>query len=38
LGQNERNHKDFTNEWQFVDSIGYSNPRDFVLPGQSGYI
>lgn len=26
--------KDFTNEWQFVDSIGYSNPRDFVLPGQ----
>ena len=26
--------KDFTNEWQFVDSIGYSTPRDFVLPGQ----
>ena len=26
--------KDFTNEWQFVDSIGYSNPRDFVLPGN----
>ncbi len=26
--------KDFTNEWQFVDSIGYSNPRDFVIPGQ----
>ena len=26
--------KDFTNEWQFVDSIGYSNPRDFVIPGN----
>lgn len=26
--------KDFTNEWQFVDSIGYSSPRDFVLPGN----
>lgn len=26
--------KDFTNEWQFIDSIGYSNPRDFVIPGQ----
>ncbi len=26
--------KDYTNEWQFVDSIGYSNPRDFVLPGN----
>lgn len=26
--------KDFTNEWQFVDSIGYSTPRDFVIPGN----
>ena len=26
--------KDFTNEWQFVDSIGYSNPRDFVITGN----
>lgn len=26
--------KDFINEWQFIDSIGYSNPRDFVIPGQ----
>lgn len=26
--------KDFTREWQFVDSIGYSNPRNFVIPGQ----
>lgn len=26
--------KDFTNEWQFIDSIGYSNPRDFVIPGN----
>ena len=26
--------KDFTNEWQFVESIGYSNPRDFVILGQ----
>jgi hypothetical protein len=26
--------KDFTNEWQYVDSIGYSTPRDFVIPGN----
>lgn len=26
--------QDNTNEWQLVDSIGYSIPRDMVLPGQ----
>ncbi|MGC4128369.1 MAG: TonB-dependent receptor plug domain-containing protein [Bergeyella sp.] len=26
--------RDLTNEWQLVDSLGYSTPRDFVLPGQ----
>lgn len=26
--------KDLTNEWQLVDSLGYSTPRDLVLPGN----
>lgn len=26
--------EDNTNEWQLVDSLGYSTPRDFVLPGE----
>ncbi|WP_313028245.1 TonB-dependent receptor plug domain-containing protein [Soonwooa sp.] len=26
--------QDNTNEWQLVDSLGYSTPRDFVLPGN----
>ena len=30
----KENLQDFTNEWQLVDSLGYSTPRDFVLPGQ----
>ncbi len=25
--------QDVTNEWQLIDSLGYSSPRDFVLPG-----
>ncbi|WP_226065852.1 TonB-dependent receptor plug domain-containing protein [Kaistella polysaccharea] len=25
--------KDLTNEWQLVDSIGYSSPRDYTIPG-----
>lgn len=25
--------QDLTNEWQLVDSMGYSTPKDFVLPG-----
>ena len=29
----KENIRDLTNEWQLVDSIGYSTPRDFVLPG-----
>lgn len=30
----EREHlKDLTNEWQLVDSLGYSTPRDYTLPG-----
>ncbi len=30
----EREHlKDLTNEWQLVDSLGYSSPRDYTLPG-----
>lgn len=29
----KENLKDFTNEWQLVDSLGYSTPRDFVKPG-----
>lgn len=24
---------DLTNEWQLIDSMGYSTPKDFVLPG-----
>ncbi len=30
----KENLKDLTNEWQLIDSLGYSTPRDFVLPGQ----
>ena len=30
----KENLQDFTNEWQLVDSLGYSTPRDFVLPWQ----
>lgn len=26
--------QDLTNEWQLIDSLGYSQPRDFVLPGN----
>ncbi len=29
----KENLKDFTNEWQLVDSIGYSTPRDWTNPG-----
>lgn len=29
----KENLKDFTNEWQLVDSLGYSTPRDYTLPG-----
>lgn len=25
--------QDLTNEWQLIDSLGYSVPRDYVLPG-----
>lgn len=28
------NLRDLTNEWQLVDSLGYSSPRDLVLPGN----
>jgi len=30
----KENLKDLTNEWQLVDSLGYSSPREFVLPGN----
>lgn len=30
----KENLQDHTNEWQLVDSLGYSTPRDFVLPGN----
>lgn len=26
--------QDFTNEWQLVDSLGYSTPRDYTNPGE----
>lgn len=26
--------QDLTNEWQLIDSVGYSQPRNFVLPGN----
>lgn len=29
----KENLKDFTNEWQLVDSLGYSTPRDWTNPG-----
>ncbi len=29
----KENLKDFTNEWQLVDSLGYNVPRDYVIPG-----
>ncbi|WP_312818081.1 TonB-dependent receptor plug domain-containing protein [Kaistella carnis] len=29
----KENLKDFTNEWQLVDSLGYSTPRNYVDPG-----
>ncbi len=29
----KENLKDFTNEWQLVDSLGYSTPRDYTMPG-----
>jgi hypothetical protein len=29
----KENLKDFTNEWQLVDSLGYSTPRSYVEPG-----
>lgn len=29
----KENLQDLTNEWQLVDSLGYSTPRDFTLPG-----
>lgn len=29
----KENLKDFTNEWQLVDSLGYSTPRDYTDPG-----
>jgi len=29
----KENLKDLTNEWQLVDSLGYSTPRDYTLPG-----
>ncbi|KIA90360.1 TonB-dependent receptor plug domain-containing protein [Kaistella jeonii] len=29
----KENLQDFTNEWQLIDSLGYSTPRDFVNPG-----
>ncbi len=29
----KENLKDFTNEWQLVDSLGYSTPRDYTNPG-----
>lgn len=30
----KENLRDLTNEWQLVDSLGYSSPREFVLPGN----
>ncbi len=30
----KENLRDLTNEWQLIDSLGYSTPRDFVLPGN----
>lgn len=29
----KENLRDFTNEWQLVDSLGYSIPRDYTNPG-----
>lgn len=29
----KENLKDLTNEWQLVDSLGYSIPRDYTMPG-----
>ena len=29
----KENLRDFTNEWQLVDSLGYSTPRNYVDPG-----
>lgn len=29
----KENLRDFTNEWQLVDSLGYSTPRTYVNPG-----
>lgn len=29
----KENLKDFTNEWQLVDSLGYSTPRNYTDPG-----
>ncbi|MGZ5192626.1 MAG: TonB-dependent receptor plug domain-containing protein [Kaistella sp.] len=29
----KENLRDFTNEWQLVDSLGYSTPRDYTSPG-----
>lgn len=29
----KENLRDFTNEWQLVDSLGYSIPRDYTMPG-----
>lgn len=29
----KENLKDLTNEWQLVDSLGYSSPRDYANPG-----
>lgn len=29
----KENIEDLTNEWQLIDSLGYSTPRDFTLPG-----
>lgn len=26
--------QDFTNEWQLIDSLGYSTPRDYTNPGE----
>ncbi len=30
----KENLKDLTNEWQLVDSLGYSSPRDYTNPGN----
>ncbi|WP_228438204.1 TonB-dependent receptor plug domain-containing protein [Chryseobacterium sp. 6424] len=30
----KENLKDLTNEWQLIDSLGYSTPRDFTSPGE----